>query len=251
MIIFFFVVPSTSPQNVSVLALDHSTLSISWNPLKKEDRNGKITFYKVIVTNENINFLLELFTNDTSLLVSDLKPFTYYQVQIAAHTIGLGPYSSWMNVTMPQSGMLFSYLGYCIINYYAFLVPGETPSNFLGMLDSESTAHFSWTSPPIEDINGILLGYKLSCASLDNHKVSLNISGTSTSQYPLEPFTHYTCSVCAFTSIGCGPQAIAHISTYNGCKYTITIDNNVTIINYFCRSSHRPSIFCSGYFKCI
>ncbi len=217
-----FVVPSTSPQNVSVVVLDYSTLSISWKPLEKENQNGKITFYKVIVTNDNINFFLELFTNDTSLLVSDLKPFTYYQVQIAAHTIGLGPYSSWMNVTMPQSGMLFSVVLFKLLhNYYAFLVPGESPSNFLGMLDSESTAHFSWTSPHIEDINGILLGYKLSCTSLDNHKVSVNISGTSTSQYPLEPSTHYTCSVCAYTSIGCGPQAITHISTYNGCKYIV------------------------------
>ena len=100
---FFRLVPKTSPQNISVVSLDHSTIQVTWSPPAKEHQNGIIRSYTVIVVHEESNFHQKVSVNDTSLFVPDLKPFHTYNVQIAAHTIGTGPFSSWRNVTTPQS----------------------------------------------------------------------------------------------------------------------------------------------------
>ena len=60
-----------------------------------------------MVTDVISNYHLDASVNNTSVVVSDLKPFHTYEVQVAAHTIGLGPYSLETNITMPQSGKQF------------------------------------------------------------------------------------------------------------------------------------------------
>ncbi len=93
------------------------------------------------------------------------------------------------------------------------------PSELIAILDQQNlTLHVSWISPPADEINGILLGYQITCNSLNSHQLSVSVSATSVSLYPLQPETHYTCSVCAYTVIGCGPVETVHVSTYSGCK---------------------------------
>ena len=89
----------------------------------------------------------------------------------------------------------------------------------MAVLQRSLTIRFSWVSPSAEYINGILLGYQLTCTALNKHKVALNVSGTSVSlTQNLQQDTHYTCTVCAYTIVGCGPSGTVHISTYKGCK---------------------------------
>ncbi len=93
------------------------------------------------------------------------------------------------------------------------------PSELIAVFNQQKlTLHLSWISPPVSEINGILLGYQIKCNSLNSHQLSVNVSATSVSRYPLQPETHYTCSVCAYTVIGCGPVETVHVSTYSGCK---------------------------------
>lgn len=99
-----------------------------------------------------------------------------------------------------------------------FLVPGNSPSEFIGILEQNLTVHFSWLSPPAKEINGILLGYKIACTALNQHELTTDVLGTSTSLHSLQAETHYTCTVCAYTAIGCGPKGTTHISTYEGCE---------------------------------
>ena len=85
--------------------------------------------------------------------------------------------------------------------------------------ESNLTLHLSWVSPPKEDHNGILLGYELTCSGQNNHTLSIKISGTSVSLFDLQNNTHYTCTVCAYTSAGCGPYAVTYVSTYTNCEF--------------------------------
>ncbi len=98
-------------------------------------------------------------------------------------------------------------------------VPSTPPTEVIAVLDQSLVVHFSWISPPAEDINGVLLGYHVACTALNQHELTVNVSGTSISLTdPIQTETHYTCTVCAYTVIGCGPNGIVHISTYEGCE---------------------------------
>lgn len=101
---------------------------------------------------------------------------------------------------------------------YLFSVPNQPPTEFIAVLEEDLSVHFSWVSPPSEDINGVLLGYNVACTALNKHELTVNVSGTSASLYPFQAETHYTCTVCAYTAIGCGPNGVVHISTYEGCE---------------------------------
>ena len=66
--------------------------------------------------------------------------------------------------------------------------------------------------------NGVLLGYQIVCTATNGHTISVNVTDASATAHNLEMNTHYSCSVCGFTSVGCGPEAVVHISTYEECK---------------------------------
>ena len=61
--------------------------------------------------------------------------------------------------------------------------------------------------------NGILLGYELTCS------ISVQILGTSVSLFDLQSNTHYTCTVCVYTSAGCGLYAVTYVNTYTNCDF--------------------------------
>lgn len=71
-----------------------------------------------------------------------------------------------------------------------------------------------------------MLGYQLTCNEQNGHLISATVTGTSASLHNFHNNTHYTCEVCAFTSVGCGPPAVTHISTYGECKYITVIIYN-------------------------
>ena len=97
-----------------------------------------------------------------------------------------------------------------------------SPENFVAELVSNRTILFlSWIQLPIDQTNGIILGYQLSCIGQDNHSLSNVISGTTAFLHAIHNNTHYTCQVCAYTSVGCGPVAVAYVSTHENCKYRI------------------------------
>ena len=86
-------------------------------------------------------------------------------------------------------------------------------------------------SPPKEDHNGIILGYELTCSGQNNHTISIKISGTSVSLFDYQNNTHYACTVCAYTSAGCGPYAVTYVSTYTNCKF-LDMHMNVMIESF-------------------
>ena len=100
-----YVVPSKSPTVVSVMAIDPSTLSLSWNPLSSFDANGIVQEYIVNVSTQESLDHYQYISINTSLTLTDLHPYYTYTVYIAAVTIGRGPFSSGNTIRMPQNGM--------------------------------------------------------------------------------------------------------------------------------------------------
>ena len=67
----------TSPNSTS--------LQVTWDHPLPPDRNGVITNYTVRQTGSEI-IMIELPNNDTSLLLTDLMPFTVYSITVAGST---------------------------------------------------------------------------------------------------------------------------------------------------------------------
>ncbi len=101
-------VPSAPPQNLVVTLTTSSSISISWNPPPFEQQNGLIRYYLVYLTDINGN-TLELQTNDnsTDFTIENVVPVhNNYTVSLAAFTIGVGPSSSALTISLPESGKL-------------------------------------------------------------------------------------------------------------------------------------------------
>ena len=93
------------------------------------------------------------------------------------------------------------------------------PSQFVAeIISNGSNLYLSWAQPPVDEINGILLGYQLSCTGQNDHSISDVITGTTAFLNDLYLNNHYTCQICAYTSVGCGPIAVTYVSTFENCK---------------------------------
>ena len=111
---------------------------------------------------------------------------------------------------------------------YYDIVPSSSPEGFVAVLEKNLTVYLSWKSPPVNDYNGILIGYQMTCIAQNGHTISLTVTGLGITVHEFNSDTHYTCTVCGFTSVGCGPNALTHISTYGDCMLLILL--NVTKI---------------------
>lgn len=91
-----------------VVADSSRSLSLTWEPLLEENRNGIIIEYTVFVTADD-GTAMELTATDTSLVVNNLCPFTTYTCSVSASTSeGRGPPSPTVLRTTPEDGKLVS-----------------------------------------------------------------------------------------------------------------------------------------------
>ena len=97
-------VPTDVPQDVVLTAIDSRTLHISWIPPPLEHQNGIIREYRVNITERETGMVFRLITAATSVTVPSLHPYYNYKCTIAAVTIGEGPYSVELTITMPEEG---------------------------------------------------------------------------------------------------------------------------------------------------
>ena len=100
----FIAVPTDAPQDVVLTAINSRTLHISWTPPPIEHQNGIIREYRVNITERETGMVFHLITAATAVTVPSLHPFYNYKCTIAAVTIGEGPYSVELTITMPEEG---------------------------------------------------------------------------------------------------------------------------------------------------
>ena len=78
---------------------------MQWDPPPPEERNGDITGYTVSIQLTAENQTTQIFVESEELTVSNLKPYTAYQVSVSAHTsAGQGPFSIATTVLTPEDG---------------------------------------------------------------------------------------------------------------------------------------------------
>lgn len=83
--------PDSPPQNVEVLEVTATEISLRWSPPEKP--NGIITHYEVMYHNASTLILKN--TTETNLLLNGLKPYTLYNISVRAFTrLGHGNQSS-------------------------------------------------------------------------------------------------------------------------------------------------------------
>ena len=102
---FCLAVPTGPPQAVAVRSEDSTTLVLSWQPPAPENQNGIIVHYIVNITEMETGRLLSFTAvNTTTLSVPMLHPFYTYTCIVAAVTVGIGPYSTTVQVELPEDG---------------------------------------------------------------------------------------------------------------------------------------------------
>ena len=108
--------PDGKPQNVSGRNTSSTSISVSWEAVQAELRNGIITGYTITYQSqtENDNGIVEAGPNDRQADLTGLKEFVNYTISVFASTVkGIGPPSvlvvrtdqdsKWLNLFFPFS----------------------------------------------------------------------------------------------------------------------------------------------------
>ena len=105
----FFAAPSGSPLHLQGYAPDPYSIQLSWDTVPLHQQNGIIQRYVVsgLASEWSEEFEIPSYTN--SVTVTDLRAFTAYTFQVAAETVGVGPFSNETNITTPQDGEYYSF----------------------------------------------------------------------------------------------------------------------------------------------
>ena len=89
-----------------------------------------------------------------------------------------------------------------IVNSLICLVPGGPPQNF-SITGTSHTLNFSWFPPPSLQHNGVITDYNLTCTV--GGMINSNRVNDTSFVIRVDPFTNYSCTVRAATTIGDGP----------------------------------------------
>ena len=107
--------------------------------------------------------------------------------------------------------------------YFHSLAPSAAPVDVSGTVVNSTSGFFTFQSPPIDQLNGVLTGFTITCtpshSSLPTVTSTISITtGGSLTVTDLQPGAVYTCSVAANNSHGSGPPANVFILTPEECE---------------------------------
>ena len=90
--------------------------------------------------------------------------------------------------------------------------PGTPPRNLNGLSDDPRSLSVTWEIPT--EPNGVITEYQLQCSG-GGQVFSHTVMGsqTTTTLSGLLPYTSYSCSITAHTSVGGGPAATTSVTT--------------------------------------
>ena len=100
----------------------------------------------------------------------------------------------------------------CAIYDTLFFPVPSCPCNLSGISNNSMSLSFTWDAPLKP--NGVITKYVFlrSCGGME-HVISITGSQTTTTLSGLLPYTNYSCSITAHTSVGGGPPATASVIT--------------------------------------
>lgn len=106
LLIFFSIAPSAPPENVTVVQITSTSLTLQWITPQEDQLNGVLSRYIIelleIDTNTSSNISA---STDTELRLEPLHPFYTYRLRVLAVTVLPGPYSEEVFATTLEDGM--------------------------------------------------------------------------------------------------------------------------------------------------
>ena len=100
----FCSVPTLAPVAPFSMATDSRTLNCTWSPPPEEHQNGIITEYRVQITEVLTGEMNVKRSNSTTIEVLGLHPDYEYEWNVAAVTVGVGPYTNTTTTRLPEDG---------------------------------------------------------------------------------------------------------------------------------------------------
>nr|XP_046248901.1 protein tyrosine phosphatase receptor type Fa isoform X7 [Scatophagus argus] len=130
-------IPSSYPQNLSVIGLTATSTKLAWAPPPLADRNGKIVKYMVVYRDINSQHNNTNSTTETQMTIQGLQPDTTYDIRVQAFTSkGGGPISPsiqsrTMSTSMPDLPSVFTKnFGVKAVMKTSVLLTWEVPESF-------------------------------------------------------------------------------------------------------------------------
>ncbi|XP_050933159.1 receptor-type tyrosine-protein phosphatase F isoform X5 [Lates calcarifer] len=130
-------IPSSYPQNLSVVGLTATSTQLAWDPPPLAERNGKIVKYIVVYRDINSQHNNTNSTTETQMTVQGLQPDTTYDIRVQAFTSkGGGPISPsiqsrTMSTSMPDLPPVFTKnFGVKAVTKTSVLLTWEVPETY-------------------------------------------------------------------------------------------------------------------------
>ncbi|XP_078352756.1 protein sidekick-1-like [Oculina patagonica] len=191
--------PTGLPQDITAEATSPKSISVTWNAVPADQRNGIIKGYKIIYQTlpsgsnitERINATGANEQQTTTL--DQLNEFTNYSIRMLAFTSkGDGPLSA-AKVVQTQEDK-----------------PDGAPQNVTGQHNGSTSILVMWDDVPADKQNGIITGYTITYHSQtenDNGSVPAGPNDRQQELTNLQEYVNYNITVFASTVIGPGPDS--------------------------------------------
>ncbi|NWV59160.1 PTPRQ phosphatase, partial [Malurus elegans] len=178
--------PDSPPQNIELINVTATEINLRWLP--PEQPNGVITHYEVLCSDSNEFFIKN--ASSTSISLSEMKPYTLYNISVRAFTrLGHGNQSSFPLLVRTSE-----------------TVPDSAPENVTYRNISSTEIELSFFPPSVP--NGIIQTYTIYLTRTNGTERRV-INTTHLNKY-----TEYTVEVSASTMMGEGLRStLLHILT--------------------------------------
>jgi len=178
--------------NEPPLVLSSSSISITWKILKSASLiEGFYVRYKPVGSKDAYTTLTVTEKRARTAILTNLNKFTPYEILVE-----------------PFSGSICGSESNIVQAKTLDDLPSLPPSQLDVNLDSETSMSVKWQPPPPLHLNGVILGYKISCVANET-KFNLNLNTNSTTRAVivgnLIKDMKYCVQVAAFTKKGTGP----------------------------------------------
>ena len=100
-----YIVPTAPPSFAVYYVVDSTSLFFSWNAPPMDQQNGIIRYYILALTELDTGFMLNHSTAGNNFTFPSLHPSYTYQVEVAAVTIGSGPFSTPITLQTFEDGI--------------------------------------------------------------------------------------------------------------------------------------------------
>ncbi|XP_069830095.1 phosphatidylinositol phosphatase PTPRQ isoform X3 [Dendropsophus ebraccatus] len=201
--------PSSPPYDLLYRNLSSTRVLLTWQP--PIFANGIILFYKINYWNSSHSLTIK--SNDSLIVLSDLKKYSQYQVVVSGHTIhGDGNQTSEILYMTTMED-----------------VPDDPPYN-LSYRILNSTSIQLFYSPPSSP-NGIIKYYTVTCFGVTANGQHYNSSTQTIIISDLKKYSEYSIAVSASTSVGPGPRTSRLLFLRTGEDAPDSAPENITYRN--------------------